>query len=456
MLSATYQTSFGLGAGLGTPTANGVVALQAALRRFAMKEQDHALDPAKYDGTVSIGTIVALANAAPKLGNKIDPVLGKAVDVISVLKKPFAYVPYGSLIIEFILSPWIVDSIYGALMGVIRLIPGGSGIANSINVAIRAVKDAIALVAAPVAAGISIVIGANLGCGVFDPLDCAEQALDAVTDAASAAGSAIVNAASAIASAANSVGSALAKVAKKVWNEAVDATRYVWNAVEKYGCALVNNDIVVAAAAVGAGIVASPAASAAIVTGAQAGKAACAVMAVVDLAYAIYKLLATKMPTPPSLKVTPSTTLVAALKAGILSSLVASGMTAAPVNVATPGPTTTVVQPIIPFPTTPQALFHYPPGTIAAFNPATKKFRVAIPIGSKLSGLGAAATHMEVPSIDVLPENVPTVPLTAFEKATNSVPLGKNPFFWVAIGVGVLAVGGGTALAVRRYKRTSR
>jgi hypothetical protein len=357
-------------------------------------------------------------------------------------------VPYGDMIINFILSPWIVDSIYGALLAIIRIVPGGSGIADAIHAAIGAVKSAVNVIAAPVAGAISIVIGANLGCGWTDPLDCvsdaASTAANAVTDAVKAAGSLVVDAANAVASAAKSVGSALASVAQHVWDAASDAARVVWNAVEKYGCALVNNDIVVAAAAAGAGIVASPAASAAIVTGAQVGKAACAVMAVADLAYAIYKLLSNKFPPPPVL--TPPA------KVGV-AALVQSLSVGAQLFYQSPKPPAT---PVLPVPTLPPEL-RYPVGTIAAFDPKIKKYRIAVPIGTKLGlgahgSLGADATHVERAPISTVPSGVPTIPLTIFQKETGTLPFYKNPVFWVSIGVGAAAVGGGTAFIVYRRR----
>lgn len=447
MLSATLYQS-GLGATL--PSATGAAALQDALRRFALKQKDPKLDPAKYDGTMTIGTIIALANAAPKLGNKIDPVVGQALDVVGLLKKPFSYVPYGDVIINFILSPWIIDSIYGALLGIIRIVPGGSGIADAIHHAIGAVKSAINTVAAPIAGAISIVVGANLGCGWTDPLDCvssaASSAADAVSDAVKAAGSLVVDAANAVASAAKSVGSALASVASAVWDAAANSARVVWNAVEKYGCALVNNDIVVAAAAAGAGIVATPATSAAIVTGAQAGKAACAVMAVADLAYAIYKLLSNKFPPPPVL--TPPANIPAAALVNSLS---------IGVQLFQKAPATPPAPPVLPKPTT-----RYPVGTIAAFDPKLNKYRLAIPLGTRLTlaatthdSLGAAAdvTHMEVPTSSTVPSGIPTIPLTIFQRSTGTLPFYKKPVFWVSIGVSAAAVGGGAAFMVYRRRR---
>lgn len=449
MLQATlYQNGLGTSllpsatAGLGgLPSLTGVAALQDALRRLAMKTQDPKLDPAKYDGTMTIGTIIALANAAPKLGNKIDPVVGQALNVVGLLKKPFTYVPYGGTIINFILSPWIVDSIYGALLSIIRIVPGGSGIADAIHKALGAVKSAISVVATPVAGAISIVIGTNLGCGITDPLDCvssaASTAAGVVTDAVKAAGSLVVDAANAVASAAKSVGSALAKVAQRVWDAATDAARVVYEAAKKYGCALVNNDIVVAATAAGAGIVASPAASAAIVTGAQAGKAGCAVIAVAELAYAIYKLLSNKFPPPPVVK-PPANVSVAALVPSLVIGaqflFQQSGTPAAPV---------------LPAPTVPR----FPPGTVAAFDPKLGKYRLAIPIGTRLGALDAAATtHMEVPSSGTVPSGVPTIPLTIFQRSTGTTPFYKKPVFWVSIGLGTAAVGGGIGYTVYRRR----
>jgi hypothetical protein len=96
----------------------------------------------------------------------------------------------------------------------------------------------------------------------------------------------------------------------------------------------------------------------------------------------------------------------------------------------------------------------YPPGAIAAFDPKIKRYRVAIRIGTVLSGIGASSvTHFEVQQPKTLPVGVPETTLFTFQKATGTLPLYKNPLFWTAIGVGAVAVGGGSYVLYRRRRR---
>jgi hypothetical protein len=114
-----------------------------------------------------------------------------------------------------------------------------------------------------------------------------DYAADAVKSAVNAAGDVV-----------SAVGGGIADIAQSTWNWIAENADDVYRAVKKYGCALVNNDIVVGIAAAGAGIVATPATSAAIITGAQVGKAACAAMEIGELLYAIYQLMTLKVPAP--------------------------------------------------------------------------------------------------------------------------------------------------------------
>jgi hypothetical protein len=246
-------------------------------------------------------------------------------------------------------------------------------------------------------------------------------------------------AADAVGDAAGAIGGAIADIAQSTWNWIAENADDVYNAIKKYGCALVNNDLVVGLTAAGAGIVATPATSAAIVTGAQTGKAACAALDVAEALYAIYQLLSMDLPKAPPLTSPepPSPTLP--VKLGILS--------------------TQFLVPATP-PVVPLAKPRYPAGSIAAYDPKLRLYRVAIPVGTQLNvlsgALGAAASHFEVEMIDHAPSTVSVVPLTVYQKQTATLPLYKNPIFWIAVGTTAAAAGGGGYVLYRRRRRLTR
>lgn len=119
-------------ASIPTGVTAGVKALQEQLRRFAFERGKLECDPARYDGTMTLSTIVAIAHTGRFVGTQIHPVVGAAVDVIGLIKKPISVIPYGEEVINVVLSPWIIDTVYSALLGIIRLIPGGGGVASSL------------------------------------------------------------------------------------------------------------------------------------------------------------------------------------------------------------------------------------------------------------------------------------------------------------------------------------
>lgn len=593
----------------------GVKTMQEQLRRIAFEFGKPSADPAVYDGTMTLGTIIALANAAPIVGDKLHSGVGQALDVVKLLKAPVEKLPYGSTIINFILSPWIVDKIFSVLLSIIRLVPGGGGAATAMDNGVKTAKTAIANVAGAIGTALlavkkshgfgdavpltdvdyahgalgedrpgycwipatptvaahweriragqtscanppppgattpvvrdhtdtsnctaenpsgcpgGVYVGtvtwpkgkeivsadwgrgktfrgyapfanlakrdqdawnANKNKGPFGNIpipssfnfgvsasdlakltvgrgaiaflvfrgydgarmgafwDSATQILKikVVPEPSSSkypwdyAADAVSAAVDAVGDAAGAIGGAIADIAQSTWNWIAENADDVYNAIKKYGCALVNNDLVVGLAAAGAGIVATPATSAAIVTGAQTGKAACAALDVAEALYAIYKLLSMDLPKAPPLTSPepPSPTLP--VKLGILS--------------------TQFLVPATP-PVVPLAKPRYPAGSIAAYDPKLHVYRVAIPVGTQLNvlsgALGTAASHFEVEMIDHAPSTVSVVPLTAYQKQTATLPLYKNPIFWIAVGTTAAAAGGGGYVLYRRRRRLTR
>lgn len=616
----------------------GVKLLQEQLRRIAFEFGKPSADPAVYDGTMTLGTIIALANAAPIVGDKLHSGVGQALDVIKLIKAPIGKLPYGTTIINFVLSPWIVDKIFSVILSIIRLVPGGGGAATAMDNGVKAAKTAIANVASAIGTALLAVKKSN-GFGDAVPLTdidfahgalgeevragycwivatptvpghwermragqttCANPAPAGATtpvvrdqrDGSSAPGGVTVTdssgnvvsvrvglppplpttsggfvgivrdhrtwpagkeivstdwgrtktydgivpfanlakrdqdtwkskqnqgpfagiavpssfnfgvsssqlasltvrrgaiaflvfrgfdgarmgafwdestqrlkiivvpepssskypwdyaadavkaAAGAVGDAAGAIGGAIADIAQSTWNWISENADDVYNAIKKYGCALVNNDIVVGIAAAGAGIVATPATSAAIVTGAQVGKAACAALEVAEALYAIYQLLSMDLPKPPPLTTPtpPSPTLPTHFAVISTQFLVPA------------------TKPVVPL-----AKPRYPAGSIAAFDPKLHVYRVAIPVGTQLNvlsgALGVAASHFEVETIDHAPSTVAVVPVTTYQKQTNTLPLYKNPIFWIGVGAVAAAAGGGGYVLYRRRRRLTR
>jgi hypothetical protein len=590
----------------GTTTAVGgyvgVKELQKQLQRIASEFQKQDVAPGTYDGTMTLGTIIALANAVPIVGDKLHAGIGQAFDVVKLIKAPVEKLPYGSTIINFVLSPWIIDKIYEALLGIIRIAPGGGKVAGAIDKGVETAKAAIANVAGGIATALRAVKKTSSGLGQTQPGYCwipatatmpghwvpqrAGQPCPTQTTAApprecSAAnpsgcpggvyvpsgsrvlpppssplpGSIVVRdrrpwpvgkeivpsewsrthtydgivpfsnlaksdqdawkakqkfgpfaniqipssfnfgvsastlarltvghgaiafktfqgadgtrmgafwdvttqrlkiipvpkpssskypwdfmsdavkaTADAVGEAAGAIGDAISDIAQDTWNWIKENADDVYRAVKKYGCALVNNDIVVAAAAAGASIVATPAAGAAITGGAAIGKTACAALDVAELLYAIYKFLTTKVPPPPPLTPEPP------------EPSTAPPSTAPPPKLALPA-----TPPVVPL-----AKPRYPSGSIAAYDPKLHAYRVAIPAGSSLSdALGAAAPFVEVDVVASAPETATVMPLSVYQRQTGTLPLYKNTAFWIAVGVGALAVAG-TSYTVYRRRR---
>jgi hypothetical protein len=249
---------------------------------------------------------------------------------------------------------------------------------------------------------------------------------------------------------ANATGDFLADV----WSSVGDQVIAITDAVIKYGCAIVGSDLVVAIAAAGVGLVATPAASAAVVSGAAAGRTGCAVIDVGELVYAILKLLSNGTPTPPPPPPPPEgsfpyVTQVIANRLGPASSL--------PVN--------QVPTPIV----LPLPVRAYPPGSIARFNTTRKVWSIYSPLvgglgcacrsgigcscASGRAPLGAAEVNPPVPfnTVKAGEEITPPAGVTQSGAEEDKSSIWKNPYFWLAVGGGV--VGAGSVLLVRRRRK---
>jgi hypothetical protein len=149
-----------VGAGLGSELGSvafsaGVVALQKELRALAFTYQDSGLDPAKYDGTMTLGTIIALVNAVERIGADI-PGVSTAVNIVKKITGAIEDIPYAGQVIALLLSPWLVEPVYKGILAIIRVIPGGGSVASGIDTAVNSAKTTLAAGAAGIALALTI------------------------------------------------------------------------------------------------------------------------------------------------------------------------------------------------------------------------------------------------------------------------------------------------------------
>ncbi len=98
----------------------------------------------------------------------------------------------------------------------------------------------------------------------------------------------------------------------------------------------------------------------------------------------------------------------------------------------------------------PKPAVTYPKGSIAAFDSAIQKYRIASPIG-----LSGEATHREVALEATLPSGVTLVPMPEYQKKTGGTPWYKAWQTYAIVG-GVVAVGAGAFYLKRRGKKRRR
>jgi hypothetical protein len=139
-----------LGAGEELLAKEGVIQLQKQLRAFAFYRQNPAIDPQRYDGTMTTGTLVALFNATLEAGSAI-PGVGAVTSAIGNIKGMIEGIPYAGTVVQFLLSPWIVDPVINIIFAILGIIPGVSSGVTAAKAALNAAKAAIAAGAGPIA-----------------------------------------------------------------------------------------------------------------------------------------------------------------------------------------------------------------------------------------------------------------------------------------------------------------
>lgn len=466
-----YPRSFGLGAGASINVV-GVREMQKQLRRIAVERNRVEFDPAQYDGTLTLGTIMALANAASSaaniIGSKVHPVVGKIVDVFGQLRGALGKIPYAGQVISVVFSPWLIDKAWGALLGIMRVVPGGSSTATTLQNSVNSIKQTLATASAPIATALALVPKAPPSGGLggvedssfyrapiyYNPMihgplgqlgwwNPVSAVVDASKDLVKGAVGLASDAANAIKKGADTAWDYTSKAAKAAWDAAKKGVDAIYTNIQKYGCALVNNEILVTVVAAGAGVVATPATSGAIAAGAGAGKAACAVMAVGALIVAILQLLKQKFDPPPALKQEPGATLpvtnVAARVPMLDKRIVGMATAALPAVVKTE---TQAVQDVtqrkqdaasgqLVMPVASATAFEVPKpsyaGCFVRYNRTRKIFSVYCPITR--NGLGDAP-----PNTTLVAEVATRADAAQAKDLTDeSDPIYKRPWFWIAI-----------------------
>jgi hypothetical protein len=562
VITAITTAPSGLGDSLNPVGVLGTRMLQGSLRDLAAQYSDYSIDPARYDGTMTLGTIIAIRNAAKRIGTQIHPLLGQAISFTDdIMMAPLKPIPYAEQVINLLLSPWIIDAVFNAVIGVMQIIPGAGDAGNAARVGAESLKTAIAAASGALSAAIELAkrvtpqpsnfmmtlgpgqnysggLGATHVAGVgrvsqngltwyrpsihgplghgrvrlrnhslhgcrscsfgdfaglpanvtvwpagkaIDPRDWsgrdrwrgpaptlhpADLALwqqrsarrdlragnfsvangafgfktfigadggrfgvyydghtltirpvspkfqttraqgsalpnpgtgglsgfwddvgDVAGDIGGAIGGAIGATLGAISDAGGSVVNWTGSQLASAWDAIGDQVLDIADTIRTYGCAIMRSDIIVAVAAAGAGIVATPAASAAVVAGSVAGRAACAAIDVTELVYQIVKLLSMDFPAPPQnqndtatqnihimmpiIAWTPSSSLVSAASAFGTPRAGAAASLAADVP--------PVGKILLPLPTTTQPPAVYPSGTIQAFDLSRSLWLIAIP-----------------------------------------------------------------------------
>jgi hypothetical protein len=216
----------------------------------------------------------------------------------------------------------------------------------------------------------------------------------------------------------------------------IDKAEEVEALVEKYGCALVNNDIVVAVAAVGVGFIATPAAGAAVAAAAQTAKGACTVLKVSEALYAIYELLSRHVPAPPDLSTSDPPL---EMPAGLVN-LLTEDQRLGPVLLSLLDPNASRI-------VLPPLARRYAPGSVAVYHRSKKSFQIYSP---STGGLGAAAV---VPAGFVLVAELKTLPKDVRFLGEVDSPFYQKPVFWAFALGSVAVVGGTTALVIGRHRR---
>jgi hypothetical protein len=134
----------------------GVKLLQEELDKLATMSGNFDCSPGRTDGTMSLGTIVAMSHAAGVLGGSVNSNLGKSVDIINLIKKPLSKIPYAGQVIDIVLSPWIIDSVFNSILAIVGIIPGAGDATQVIKKAVDAFKLVISGAASAIAGAIAL------------------------------------------------------------------------------------------------------------------------------------------------------------------------------------------------------------------------------------------------------------------------------------------------------------
>jgi hypothetical protein len=142
------------GTALSAPMA-GVVLLQQELRKMAQSYGDGKLDPGRYDGTMDLGTLAALARSAAYVDIGKIPHLNDVLSVFKKLEDLISKIPYAGQVLNLILSPWVIDEAFDAVLGVINLFPGTGSAVSAVKAAMKTAQNTVASAALPISQALS-------------------------------------------------------------------------------------------------------------------------------------------------------------------------------------------------------------------------------------------------------------------------------------------------------------
>lgn len=97
-----------------------VMALQQKLKALAEFAQDTEIDPTRDDGTMDLGTFVALFHATQQIGGDLPGIVGDAFDILTKIEKEIDELPWWSdVVLKIFFSPWTIDECTDAILAIL-------------------------------------------------------------------------------------------------------------------------------------------------------------------------------------------------------------------------------------------------------------------------------------------------------------------------------------------------
>lgn len=147
-----------------------IATLQQKLKALAEFAQDTEIDPTRYDGTMELGTIVALFHATQKVGSDLPSIIGSAFDVLNDIEAKIDSLPWWSdVVLKIFFSPWTIDESVDAILAILEACRLSMA---PVREALSATKLFVAQQAAPITAIIESYLVLNKRSGALHGTDC--------------------------------------------------------------------------------------------------------------------------------------------------------------------------------------------------------------------------------------------------------------------------------------------